>query len=192
RHRHRRQRCGPRRASVGERARGRLTRLRDRGQRHRRWRAGAWSAGSRARAPRDGPPARAHDPVRDPFPGACPHHGDCLEGLASAPALAARWRQAPETLPEDHPAWELQAHYLALGLANVILVLSPERVVIGGGVMARARLYPLIRAKLASLLGGYLQTPALGEGIDDYVVPPALADRAGVLGAIALSQAAVS
>jgi fructokinase len=133
-----------------------------------------------------------HDPVRDPFPGACPHHGDCLEGLASAPALAARWRQAPETLPEDHPAWELQAHYLALGLANVILVLSPERVVIGGGVMARARLYPLIRAKLASLLGGYLQTPALGEGIDDYVVPPALADRAGVLGAIALSQAAVS
>jgi fructokinase len=132
-----------------------------------------------------------HDRERDPFPGACPHHGDCWEGLASAPALAARWGQPPETLPDDHPAWELQAHYLALGLANVILVLSPERVVVGGGVMARARLYPSIRSKLAGVLGGYLPTPALGDRIDTFVVPPALGDRAGVLGALALAQTVV-
>jgi fructokinase len=129
-----------------------------------------------------------HDRRLDPFPGTCPHHGDCWEGLASGPALAARWHQPPETLADDHPAWELEAHYLALGLANVVLVLSPERLVVGGGVMARAPLYPLIRTKLAGWLGGYLQTPALGNRIEEYVVPPAFGDRAGVLGALALAQ----
>lgn len=133
-----------------------------------------------------------HDRERDPFPGICPHHGDCWEGLASAPALTARWGQAPETLPDDHPAWDLEAHYLALGLANVVLVLSPERVVLGGGVMARARLYPSIRSGLAGVLGGYLQTPALGERIDTFVVPPVFGDRAGVLGALALAQTVVA
>ncbi|RPH85416.1 MAG: ROK family protein [Candidatus Rokuibacteriota bacterium] len=133
-----------------------------------------------------------HDWERDPFPGTCPHHGDCWEGLASAPALAARWGRAPESLPDDHLAWDLEAHYLALGLANVILVLSPGRLVIGGGVMARAPLLALTRARLQAILAGYLRTPALAEGIDDYVVRPALADRAGVLGALALAQTAVT
>jgi fructokinase len=132
-----------------------------------------------------------HDRERDPFPGTCPHHDDCWEGLASGPALAARWRQAPPTLPDAHPAWDLEAHYLALGLANVILVLSPERLVLGGGVMTRAPLMPLVRAKLVEVLGGYLRSAALGDRIDDYLVAPALGDRAGVLGAMALAQAAV-
>jgi fructokinase len=127
------------------------------------------------------------DRARDPFPGTCPHHGDCWEGLASGPALAARWGQPPETLPDEHPAWELEAHYLALGLASVVLTLSPERVVLGGGVMARRRLYGAVRQKLAGLLGGYLRTPMLGADVDSYVVPPALGDRAGVLGALALA-----
>jgi fructokinase len=127
------------------------------------------------------------DRARDPFPGTCPHHGDCWEGLASGPALAARWGQPPETLPDDHPAWELEAHYLALGLASVVLTLSPERVVLGGGVMARPRLYGSVRLKLAALLGSYLRTPMLGLAIDRYVVAPALGDRAGVLGALALA-----
>jgi fructokinase len=131
-----------------------------------------------------------HDRERDPFPGTCPHHGDCWEGLASGPALAARWRQAPETLPDVHVAWDLEAHYLALGLANVILVLSPERLVLGGGVMTRAGLMPLIRSKVVEVLGGYVQSSALGDRIDDYLVAPALGDRAGVLGAMALAQAA--
>lgn len=130
-----------------------------------------------------------HDPARDPFDGTCPHHGDCWEGLASAPALAARWGREPESLPDDHPAWDLEARYLALGLANVVLVVSPERIVLGGGVMARTRLFAAVRRELAGVLGGYLRTPALGEEIDGYLVPPALGDRAGVLGALALAGA---
>jgi fructokinase len=134
-----------------------------------------------------------HDRARDPFVGVCPHHGDCWEGLAGAPALAARWGQAPEALPDAHPAWELEADYLALGLANVVLMLSPERVVLGGGVMTRASLWPLVRTKLTAVLGGYVSSTALGDGIDRYLVPPALGELAGVLGAMALAhQAAVS
>jgi fructokinase len=117
----------------------------------------------------------------------CPHHGDCWEGLASAPALAARWGQDPASLPDAHPAWELEADYLALGLANVVLVLSPERIVLGGGVMARANLMPTVRRKLGEVLGGYVASPALTDGLERYLVAPALGERAGVLGAMALA-----
>lgn len=132
-----------------------------------------------------------HDRARDPFAGTCPAHGDCWEGLATAPAIAARWGRAPEALPDDHPAWALEAHYLALGLANVVLTLSPERLVLGGGVMARTQLYPLVRAGMVELLAGYLVSPALGDGLRRYVVPPALGERAGVLGALALAHEAL-
>ena len=133
-----------------------------------------------------------HDRALDPFPGACPHHGDCLEGLASGPALAARWGHPPDTLPDAHPAWDLQAHYLALGLANIIIVLSPHRVVLGGGIMARSHLYPLIRVKLVAALAGYIRTPGLTNDIDTYLVPPSLGPQAGVLGALALAQTAAA
>jgi fructokinase len=131
-----------------------------------------------------------HDRGRDPFIGVCPTHGDCWEGLATAPAITARWGRAPETLPDDHPAWALEAHYVALGLANIVLTLSPERVVLGGGVMTRTHLYDLVRSEVSDLLGGYLSSPALADGLQHYIVPPALGDRAGVLGAIALAQSA--
>jgi fructokinase len=131
-----------------------------------------------------------HDRARDPFGGACPAHGDCWEGLATAPAIAARWGRAPETLPDDHPAWALQAHYLALGLANIVLTLSPQRLVLGGGVMARAFLYPRVRAGVRELLAGYLASPAVAGDLEGYIVPPALGERAGVLGAIALARTA--
>lgn len=131
-----------------------------------------------------------HDRARDPFAGVCPAHGDCWEGLAAVPALTARWSRAPETLPDDHPAWALEAHYLALGLANLVLTLSPERLVLGGGVLARASLYPLVRAEISRLLAGYLASPALGDGLGRYLVPPALGERAGVLGALRLAQLA--
>jgi fructokinase len=131
-----------------------------------------------------------HDRGRDPFPGVCPHHGDCWEGLASAPALAARWGQDPASLPDGHPAWDLEADYLALGLANLVLVLSPERIVLGGGVMARANLLPKVRSKLVALLGGYVASPALSDGLESYLVTPALGERAGVLGAMVLAMRA--
>ena len=125
-----------------------------------------------------------HDQAADPFAGACPHHGDCWEGLAAAPALAARWGRPPESLPDDHPAWDLEARYLALGLVNVILTLSPACVVLGGGVMARAGLLERVKANVSALLGGYVR------GAE--IVAPELGERSGVLGALALAADAVT
>ncbi|HXA67413.1 MAG TPA: ROK family protein [Bryobacteraceae bacterium] len=122
-----------------------------------------------------------HDRDRDPFAGNCPYHGDCLEGLAAAPAIEARWGQPAQALPDEHPAWELEAHYLALGIANLSLVFSPQRVILGGGIMRHNDLYPMLRGKVSALLNGYIDAPE--------IVPPGLGARAGVLGAIALAQA---
>jgi fructokinase len=124
-----------------------------------------------------------HDREQDPFGGVCPYHGDCWEGLASGRAIEARWGRPPEALDEE-AAWQLQARYLALGLVGVICVLSPERVVMGGGVMRRPGLLPLVRREVTGLLNGYL---AIGDG---YITAPALGSRAGVLGAIALAETA--
>jgi fructokinase len=130
------------------------------------------------------------DPVRDPFPGSCPYHGDCLEGLACGPALRQRWGQPAETLDADHPAWALQAHYMALALTTLICTLSPQRVVLGGGVMSQPRLFPAIHTETRALLNGYVQSPAILDHIDDYIVPPGLGNRSGILGAIALAAEA--
>src|ERR1017187_9966760 len=131
-----------------------------------------------------------HDRAADPFPGCCPFHGDCLEGLVSGPAIEARWGQRGETLPANHPAWDLQARYIALGLATWICTLSPQRIILGGGVMRQAHLFPRIRAQVLALLNGYIQAPEILERIADYIVPPALGGDAGVLGAIALAAMA--
>ncbi len=130
----------------------------------------------------------AHDTRRDPFPGSCPFHGDCLEGLAAGPAMEKRWGQKAESLPFHHPAWDLEAHYIGLALMTYICTLSPQRLILGGGVMAQSRLFPLVRAETQKLLNGYVQSPAILEKIDEYIVPPALGARAGVLGAIALAM----
>jgi fructokinase len=129
-----------------------------------------------------------HDWAHDPFPGACPYHGDCFEGLASGPAIEKRWGQRGETLPVNHPAWELEAHYIALALVNYICVLSPQRIILGGGVMEQAQLFPLIRREVIELLKGYIQSPTIVERSEEYIVPPGLGTRAGVLGAIALAE----
>lgn len=129
-----------------------------------------------------------HDRKKDPFPGICPFHGDCFEGMASGPALAHRWRKPADTLPDIHPAWELEALYIAYALVNVILTLSPQRIVLGGGVMGRQLLLPLIRGKVRRLLNGYLASPILTGGMEEYIVPPALGKRSGVLGALALAK----
>jgi fructokinase len=131
-----------------------------------------------------------HDRQADPFDGSCPYHGDCLEGLASGPAIERRWGQRGETLPVNHPAWALQARYLSLALASYILSLAPERIVLGGGVMAQDHLFPLVRQGVRHWLNGYFLAPAGLDDLDDYIVPPALGGRAGVLGALALAEAA--
>jgi len=131
-----------------------------------------------------------HDRDLDPFDGSCPYHGDCLEGLASGPALEARWGQPGATLGEDHPAWPLEAEYLAFGLVNLICILLPQRIIMGGGIMQQPQIFPLLRRKVQELLNGYLQAPGILDQIDEYIVPPGLGNRAGVLGAIALAQRA--
>lgn len=133
-----------------------------------------------------------HDRVADPFAGVCPFHGDCLEGLASGPAMTARWGHAPDALPADHPAWALEAHYLALALQGFVCTLSPQRIVMGGGVMQTPHLLPLVRRELRVRLNGYIQSPAVQEGMDEYVVAPALGPRAGVIGALVLAERAAA
>jgi fructokinase len=128
-----------------------------------------------------------HDREADPFGGWCPYHGDCLEGLAAGPAIERRWGARPELLPPDHPAWVLEAHYLALGLTTIICALSPQRIILGGGVMQQAHLFPLIRAEVVSLLNGYVQDDVILSGIDSYIVRPALGREAGIKGALALA-----
>ena len=125
-----------------------------------------------------------HDRTADPFRGACPYHGDCWEGLASGAALEARWGRPPETI-EDVAAWALEARYLALGLVAVIAVLSPERIVLGGGVMSRAGLLELVREDVDRLLSGYV---AAAE-IVPSAVGRARRDRPGRLGLLGVRRA---
>jgi fructokinase len=127
-----------------------------------------------------------HDLQRDPFEGACPLHGDCWEGLASGVALAERWGVDPAELPPGHPAWELEAFYLAAGLLAIVSVASPHRIVIGGGVMRSEGLLQLVRAELDRLNAGYLSAEELSR-LDTYLVPAALGDDAGVRGALLLA-----
>jgi fructokinase len=124
----------------------------------------------------------------DSFPGNCPYHGDCLQGLAAGPAIEARWGKPAEELPPDHPAWSLEASYLALALNDLICVLSPQRIILGGGVMHQRHLFPLVRREVQRLLSGYIQSYLILERIEEFIIPPGLGDRSGVLGAIALAE----
>ncbi len=133
-----------------------------------------------------------HNREQDPFEGICPFHSNCLEGLASGPALEARWGARAETLPKDHPAWDLEATYLANALVNYILILAPQRIILGGGVMDQNQIFPLVRIKVQELLNNYFEIPEIIEKNESYIVPPALGGRAGVLGSIALAEQAFS
>lgn len=132
-----------------------------------------------------------HDWARDPFPGVCPFHGDCFEGLASGTAMNRRWNIRAENLPEDHPAWELEAHYIAQAVSNLVCTLSPQKVVLGGGVMQNLGLFPLVHRQVRELLNGYIASPAILDHIEDYIVPPGLGNQAGGLGSIALAMTVI-
>jgi fructokinase len=141
--------------------------------------------------PETGHIAMRHDLEKDPFPGNCPFHGDCFEGLAAGPAMQARWGVRAETLPPDHPAWDLEASYIAAAMVTQICSLSPKKIILGGGVMQQPALFPLIWKKVPAMLNGYVQSKAITENIDTYIVPPGLGGRSGVLGAIGLAMSAV-
>jgi fructokinase len=132
----------------------------------------------------------------DTFAGVCPYHGVCWEGLCTGPALLKRTGMPAERLPLEHEAWTLEAQYTAYALANIVCVLSPQRIILGGSVrkaggLGSERFFQMIRAKVQQALNGYIVSPALAEGIDGYIVPPLLGDDAGVCGAIALAQQAI-
>jgi len=122
----------------------------------------------------------------DTYEGFCPYHGDCLEGIAAGPAIERRWKVKGSELPVDHPAWEMEAFYIGQALANAILMLSPKKIILGGGVMHQMQLFPLIHEQVRKDLNGYVNAKAIAEGIADYIVPPGLGDNAGLCGSIAL------
>lgn len=130
-----------------------------------------------------------HDTKRDKFAGVCPYHGDCLEGLATGPALQKRWGvKSALDLPPDHPGWDLEAEYLAYALANCTLTLSPQKIILGGGVMKQKELFPKIRAKVKTLLNGYIKHEKILNKIDEYIVEPGLGEQSGICGALALGE----
>jgi len=132
------------------------------------------------------------DGSKDPFPGVCPYHGNCLEGLASGPAIKARWLvDSALDLEQDHPAWDLEAEYLAAALMNYLLCFAPERIILGGGVMKQPHLLPLIQAKTKAKLAGYLENSTI-EKIEQTIVLAALGQEAGNIGALALARLAIA
>ena len=127
----------------------------------------------------------------DPMPqGSCPYHGCCLEGMASGPAMEKRWGVSARELPEAHPAWKLEAAYLAQLCASAMFSFSPERIILGGGVMQHKSLFPLIRKETLALLHGYITHPAVDAGLADYIVEPGLGVNSGILGAYLLARQA--
>ncbi len=123
----------------------------------------------------------------DNFEGVCPFHKNCLEGLASGPSLEKRYNKNAGALTADSPAWDIEAYYLAQGIAAYILVLSPHRIVLGGGVMNQRQLFPKIRTQVKLLLNGYIRTPQL-ENPENYIVPASLGGRQGIMGCLQLAR----
>ncbi len=135
-------------------------------------------------------PVRRH-PAHGDFAGLCPFHGDCLEGLAAGPAVAAAWNVTPSHIPDDHPFWEVETSYLAQLCASLFLTTGPERIVLGGGVMKQERLLPLIRAHTRELLGGYVDALRSIEDVERAIVPPACAEPSGLVGAFLLAERSI-
>jgi fructokinase len=129
-----------------------------------------------------------HSRERDPFPGICPFHGDCFEGMASGPAIQKRLGVPGAMIPEEDPYWDIEVDYIASALMNYILTLSPKKIILGGGVMQRDFLFPKIRRRVQELLNGYVSSKKILGDIEDYIVPPGLGNQSGSLGAIALAM----
>lgn len=125
----------------------------------------------------------------DPLPqGVCPYHESCLEGLASGPAIAKRAGTGAENLPEDDPVFTLESNYLAQMCVNLIMILSPEKIILGGGVLGNPHLLDLVRKETVRLLGGYIQVPEVTARIDSYIVLPELFPISGLIGAWLLGR----
>ena len=129
-----------------------------------------------------------HNRQLDPFPGSCPFHGDCFEGLASGPAIEKRLGLRGAVVPEEDAFWDLETEYIALALMNYIVTLSPTKIILGGGVMQREFLFRKVRRRVRELLNGYVASKSILENINTYILPPGLGNQSGSLGAIALAM----
>lgn len=128
----------------------------------------------------------------DTYAGKCPFHGTCFEGLAAGPAIEGRWGVKGNELGEDHPAWDLEAYYIAQALCTYILTISPKKIILGGGVMHQLQLFPMIHKYVQEMLNGYIQKEEITtDKIKEYIVTPGLGDNAGVCGALALAKSAL-
>lgn len=123
----------------------------------------------------------------DSYPGFCPYHKACFEGMASGPAIEDRWGEKAANLQDNAQVWALESYYIAQALVNYIMVLSPEKIILGGGVMKQKQLFPLIRKQVAEMINGYLKTKEL-EDLDNYIVPNSLNENQGILGALELAD----
>ncbi len=117
----------------------------------------------------------------------CPYHPNCMEGLASGPSIEKRWQKKAFELKDEEKVWELEAYYIAQGIAGYILTLSPHKIILGGGVMHQEQLFPLIRKEVSRLLNGYIRTRQM-EDLDQYIVPASLQDNQGIMGCIQLAK----
>lgn len=124
----------------------------------------------------------------DSYEGNCPFHKTCLEGLAAGPAIEERYRKKGHELEQDDHVWKLEAHYIAQALISYTLILRPEKIILGGGVMKQRQLFPLVRTEFKHLLNDYVKTPNL----DEYIVPPKLEDDAGITGCLLLAREVMS
>lgn len=121
----------------------------------------------------------------DPRGGICPSHPNCLEGFASGPSIEARWGKKAAELKDDREVWELESYYIAQAITDYIMILSPQKIILGGGVMHQSQLFPLIRKKVKEMVNGYISSRELDD-IDNYIVPASLNDDQGIMGAIRL------
>ena len=121
----------------------------------------------------------------DPKGGICPYHKNCLEGFASGPSIEARWGKKAVELVDRPEVWEMESYYIAQALVDYIVLLSPQKIILGGGVMHQEQLFPMIRQKVKEMLNGYIKTKEL-EDMDSYIVPASLHDDQGIMGCIKL------
>ena len=125
----------------------------------------------------------------DHYEGKCPYHKTCLEGLAAGPAIEERWGKKGIELQDRDEVWDLEAYYLAQALTDYILILAPQLIILGGGVMHQEQLFTRIRSYVKEMLNGYIKTKEL-EDIDHYIVPASLHDDQGIMGALELGRRA--
>ena len=129
---------------------------------------------------------------KDTYKGKCPFHENCVEGLASGPAIEARWGKKGIELAGRDEVWELEAFYIGQAIANYVLAYSPQKIILWGGVMHQEKLFDMVRREAKNMLNGYIPHDMILNSMEEYIVPPALGEDPGIMGAIKLGMDALA